>query len=575
MRWLPLVLVLFSAASCDASSSPPAVRNALIITLDTTRADALSHAGGPPGVTPALDRLASEGLAYREARTVTPLTLPSHSSMFTGLYPPRHTVRDNNASLPTSAVTLAERASESGFDTAAFVASIALESRGGLRQGFAVYDQPEPPRFQESPQYGERSAELVTARALSWLANRATDGPFLLWVHYFDPHYPYAPPAELAGTAGGNAYLGEVAAVDRAIGSLLERFRAAGALDQTLVVVVGDHGEALGDHGELTHGAFCYDSTLRVPFLLRYPDGWRAGETSTAVVSVADVAPTVAEALGLAPLSDVDGTSLWRRSDDPSRGVYFESLYGRIHYGWSPLVGWLDARGKYVHSSEPQLFDPRTDPGETRDRLGEQPEASRPYRAAIETLLARPPLTSSSSRAELGGARALELAALGYASGPEQAGVHDPLATEDRPAPHRRIDEARRFHAAQAHGVEGRLAEAIAGYESVLAENPLHTSALYELGQAYRNADRCEDAIEPLRRTIALGDDWFGPHFNLASCLARLGRDDEAIESYEQTLALHADLTVAYDELIGLLERRAAAGDAERAQELRALRPLD
>ncbi|MEQ1894405.1 MAG: sulfatase, partial [Planctomycetota bacterium] len=259
----------------------PAVRgpSVLLLTLDTTNPEALGAYGGPAGLTPNLDRLAREGLLFEEARAVAPLTLPAHASMLTGLYPPRHGLRRNGElALAPEARTLAERAREQGYATGAFVAAVVLAPEFGLAQGFETYDAPAVPKDVEEHLAASRSAEEIATRALAWLAARDDERPFFLWLHFYDPHFPYRPPAAASARAGGNDYLGEVSALDEAIGRVLDALGRSGALENTLVAALADHGEGLGRHGEETHGAFVFDSTLRIPFLLRLPGAARAGE---------------------------------------------------------------------------------------------------------------------------------------------------------------------------------------------------------------------------------------------------------------------------------------------------------
>ena len=360
-RILPAVPCLVALAAIGCSADPPAApsekaaskTSILLVTLDTTRADALGCLGGRPGVTPRLDALAREGVLYTQARTTAPVTLPAHASMFTGLYPIRHGARDNGRTpLPPEATTLAELAREAGLETAAFVAAAVLDDAWGLDQGFETYVDPTRPHDGSvSAMYVERSAEEVVGDALRWLRERDAGRPFLLWVHLFDPHAPYVPPPAFARQAGGDPYLGEVARADAGVGALLDELARQDLDDETLVVVVSDHGEGLGDHGEVTHGSLAYDTTLRVPLIVRHPDGRRAGTRSDEAASVVDVLPTVAAALGLEAPAGIDGVDLGEPLDGAERGIFFETSYGFLHYGWSPISGWLEGGLKYVHDA--------------------------------------------------------------------------------------------------------------------------------------------------------------------------------------------------------------------------------
>ncbi len=474
----PLLAALLQAA-CGGGAAPGP--SAVLITLDTTRWDVVGAMGGRQGSTPHLDALAAEGVTFLQAHTVAPLTLPAHSSMLTGLYPLRHTVRDNNAKLPDSAETLAERARAHGLATAAFVASAALDRVTGVAQGFDVFDQPATPELQTQHDFAERPATAVTEAALRWLRGRDRGRPFLLWVHYFDPHAPYEPPP--AHSQAAHPYLGEVASMDQEIGRLLHALRDDPAWGSTLVLAVADHGEALGDHGEPTHSAYCYESVLRVPLLLRRPGAAGAGERSAELATVADVHPTLVEHLGLGEPGDVDGLSLLRPLP-AERGVYFECYYGYLYYGWSPLAGWLDPRGKYLHSTRPELYDLRADPAEARSLEALLPRVAGDYQRALAAAAARPTLAPD-EHAGLDQEHLTRLQAIGYAAGGRAAAVPGPLDPSGLPAPRDRRDELARFLECQGMTGAGMLEPAIAGFARIVRENPLHVYALYELGQLY------------------------------------------------------------------------------------------
>ena len=331
-------------AGSPSSTSLFAPRSALLITLEATRRDALGAYGAAPSVTPHLDDLAEEAIRYEWARSVAPLSRPAHASIATGLYPPRHGLRsERSQALADRAVTVAERARAAGFATAAFLGSRALDESSGLLQGFEHHGAPPPgdPTFGDVP---KRPAAEVVGEATAWLQERPRERPFFLWVHCSDARRPRHG-TDAPETA---AYLEEVGAIDRALGELFAVLAAEDLLEETFVAVAGAGGEALGEHGELGAGLELWDSTLRVPLLLRYHDGFGAGEASSEIVSVADLAPTLLEAMGLESRGsgDLDGTSLYYQSVATDRGVYFESYDGWERFGWSPLVGVADARGK-------------------------------------------------------------------------------------------------------------------------------------------------------------------------------------------------------------------------------------
>lgn len=453
-RWIFGWMAPWMAISpgCGAPAQPS---SALLVTLDATRADAVGAYGGPALVTPHLDLLAREGISYAVARSVAPLTLPAHASMLTGLYPPRHGVRSNApALLPDAAVTLAEAARRAGCDTAAFVASRLLSKDTGLGQGFDTWDEPAGE---------ERSGDEVARRAANWLRGRANPaGRFFLWVNLFDAHLPWDAPEPFVEQARGDAYLAEVARADAALGLLVEELRTLGLFEGTAIAVVGDHGEPRGEHGERTHGHFVYEGALRVPFVVRPAAGGvgseRRGSADGGAASVADVAPTLARALGLAapPAGDgSDGIDLLARPIPPERAVYFECLTGFLHLGWSPLVGWADARTKYIHSPEPELYVPELWPDERVNRIYERSaEECAAYRARLAELASGPTLATAAEPA-----------------------LGELLALTDLPSPHGRAAELERCDRAQALLAEGRSAEALAVLREIVAHNPRNTWA--------------------------------------------------------------------------------------------------
>jgi arylsulfatase A-like enzyme len=404
----PLLLFLVAGSACGPAGPSP--RSALLVTLDTTRADALSCYGARAHTTVALDALAREGVLYERAYSPVPITLPAHASLLTGLVPLRHGVRVNGEhALAEEARTLAEAARAAGLATAAFVSADVLAPAFGLAQGFEHYSVVDAPRAARGAGGQERPAAATVDAALAWFAARDPARPYFLWVHLFDAHAPYAPPAELARDFS-TPYLAEVAAMDHALARLFAALDGSGAGERPFVLVVGDHGEAFGEHGEDGHGLTCQEATLRVPLLARWPDGRRAGERSQELVGVVDVAPTVAEALGLALGEGLDGRSFFRESLPEGRGLYFESYQAWYTRGWSPIAGWLDAQGKYAHSSAPEFHDWRADPGEARDLVGERDV--RPYLSALARVVALPRLTP----VEPGEAARSAVAALGYGS---------------------------------------------------------------------------------------------------------------------------------------------------------------
>jgi arylsulfatase A-like enzyme len=542
--------------------------NVLLVTLDTTRADALSCQGGRPGVTPTLERFAAEGVRFARAQSVAPLTVPSHASMLTGLYPPRHTLRANGlAALPSSARTLAESCRDGGLETAAFVSALVLDRSFGLDQGFDTYDQPPRPTVKDSSVYPQRRGKKTVAAFEQWLSRRPSDRRFFAWVHLFDPHAPYVPEPEFLAQAGGDPYLGEVAATDANVARILGLLSQHGLAENTLVLIVGDHGESLGEHGERTHSAYCYRSTNDVPFLVRFPDRRHRGDVRDDVVSVADVCPTALAALGLQVPPEIDGRDVFAGTPDPERGVYCESFTGFFEYGWSPLAGWIGASAKYLASSEPEFYDLAVDPREERNLTGSRPEFERAARAHLGEVFARPTLAASAKQDGAGLTDALR--SLGYAdAAPMRDDVPSPLEPSDRPSPKSRASELEALLFANALVDDHQNERALPLLEEILRANPRNTTALDSCALVLVQLGRHAEAEARLREHVALGHLPCGPRINLATCAEQRGDVLGAIRWFESALELEPNDPRVLTELAGLYER---IGKSERADELRAL----
>ena len=347
-------------------------RNVLLITLDTMRADRLPAYGFQGVDTPVLDRIAAEGTIFEEAFAAAPLTLPSHASLFTGIYPPRLGVRDNaGAPLGSEFTTLAEFLRAQGLETAAFVASAVLAPGRGVEQGFGLYSGGDPARCASAGPPTRRRAGHVVDDALSWLERR-DGGPFFAWVHLFDTHRPFDLPPDYQDRYL-DPYLAAIAYEDSQIGRLIVHLESRRLLEDTLVVVVGDHGESLGDHGEESHGIFVYQEALRVPLIMRGPGV--SARRVTGPVRLVDVTPTVLSLLGLTA-SDIDGTSLMGRGErggpEGDLEVYSESMYP-LRFGWAPLRSLRADRYKLIDAPRPELYDLSSDPGEERNASEQHP----------------------------------------------------------------------------------------------------------------------------------------------------------------------------------------------------------
>ncbi|OGD18662.1 MAG: hypothetical protein A2W03_08700 [Candidatus Aminicenantes bacterium RBG_16_63_16] len=348
--------------------------NLLVVTLDTVRADRLGCYGDRLARTPAIDALAGRGVLFQDCYTSVPLTLPAHCTLFTGRWPFALGVRNNAFyALDPGELTLAERLKADEYDTSALVASYVLKERFGLNQGFDLYDD----RLGYEEKAGSLDAEIpadqVYRKFQAWLAGRGGQSqPFFLWVHFFDPHKPYAPPAEYLKLAGGDAYRGEVAFVDYHVGRIIDDLRERKLLDRTLIVLVGDHGEAFGEHQENGHGIFCYEESIRVPLVFFNPALFSKPRLVRQRVRLVDVMPTLLEILKAGDPRNSQGKSLVElmrgREEKTPRPVYLESLYGTEAYNWAPLTAWVSGSLKYISLPQAELYDLQTDPLE-RDNL--------------------------------------------------------------------------------------------------------------------------------------------------------------------------------------------------------------
>jgi arylsulfatase A-like enzyme/Flp pilus assembly protein TadD len=344
--------------------------NLLIITLDTMRADRIGAYGHEEANTPNLDRLAERGIRFTDCYSPVPLTLPAHCSLFTGRYPLGHRVRDNGTFLLSeSEITLAELMKNDGFDTFAVVASFVLMANFGLDQGFKDYDDSLDASELLRNFYSEIPADEVHAKFQRWLRGRE-ENKFFAWVHFYDPHLPYEPPDRFKGSRDSleGLYDGEVAFVDHYVGKIVEDLEGKNVLDDTLIVIVGDHGEAFGEHQEYGHSVFCYEENLRVPLMFVNPRLFPEGDVVEGRVSLADVMPTILEMFGLDVPAAVQGMSftgmLSGKKERGKRSFYIESMYGNETLGWAPLAGIIDGPYKYISLPEPELYDLEKDRGE-------------------------------------------------------------------------------------------------------------------------------------------------------------------------------------------------------------------
>jgi arylsulfatase A-like enzyme/Flp pilus assembly protein TadD len=515
----------------------------LLVSIDTLRADALGSYGRAGAETPWLDGLARGGVRFDRAHAHNVVTLPSHANLLSGRYPLAHGVRDNSgfrfsADQPTLATILKAR----GYRTGAFVSSFALDSRFGLDAGFDVYDD----RLGGAETHTaflvpERRGPETVEAAVRWRAAQG-DVPVFLFVHLYEPHFPYAPPPPLAARFPGQPYQGEVAAVDAALGPLLEPILKAGDRGRTLVVMTADHGEALGDHGEATHGIFAYEATLHVPLILYAPRLLPPTVVSAPVRHV-DVLPTVLDLLGLPPPPESDGRSLLPLiggGSAPDTPSYFEALSASLNQGWAPLRGVIDGGLKYVDLPLPELYDVTADPGETRNLAAERPADLERLRG----LLSR--LRTTESRVQPGteDADARErLRALGYAAAGQPLREKERYTEDDDPK--RLIDlDARASEVLRLYHA-GDLDGALAQSREIIRRRPGMPIAHLHEAFLLRERGDLRGAVEAARRAVALRPGDAESAALLGVYLSQAGRPREAVDLLEPyAKAPHADLDV-------------------------------
>jgi arylsulfatase A-like enzyme/Tfp pilus assembly protein PilF len=546
----------------SARAAPPAARpDVVLVTIDTWRADAAGFAGNREVETPTLDRLAATGLVFSDARAHNVVTLPSHANLLTGLYPFQHGVRDNSgyvldAGLPTLATLLRS----AGYATGAFVGAYPLDSRFGLANGFEVYDDGYRLGSEGSSfTIAERRGDEVVAAALAWW-REAAGKPRLLWVHLYDPHASYSPPEPFAARYARRPYLGEVAAADSFLAPLL-RPHLEGDEPPAFVVVTSDHGEALGDHGELTHGLFAYEATLRVPLLV-WGAGVAPGRDARAARHV-DVLPTILARLGIESPRRLPGRSLLAPA--VASDCYFEAFSTALNRGWAPLRGLVRAGKKAIDLPLPELYDLARDPLERTNLAPSAPGELEDLLGALPRESAWPPPRRAPTSEE-----ARQLASLGYAVGrAEPRSAHGPA--DD---PKRLIAIDRKLHEVVDLFARGRFEEAVGRAREVIAERPESPEAYDHLALALRELERHEEAIAALGAGLERAAVKESLARQLGMALAEVGRAAEAVAVLEP-LAGDGDP----ETLRVLASALSDAGDPARALALleraRALAPSD
>ncbi|HWF84984.1 MAG TPA: sulfatase-like hydrolase/transferase [Vicinamibacterales bacterium] len=569
--WIALIAgIAMAVAGCSRRPPAPMLAsaqfrgaNVLLVTIDTLRRDRLGAYGSTAGLTPTLDRLAASGIVYEHAYSHVPMTLPAHTSILTGRVPATHGVHNNTSfrvadNLPTLATTL----KGAGYRTGAFVGAFVLDARFGLNRGFDDYDDRYPHSSGTATfRFDERRGSEVVQAAGDWILNQGDQGsgirdqgsgPWFAWVHLFDPHAPYdAPPEYRAGRA---PYDAEVAYADAMLGRLLDRLRAAHALDRTLIVMTADHGESLGEHGETTHGLFAYDATLAVPLIVA-GSSIAAGRIDTPV-GHDDIMPTILDLAAVAPPAGMDGRSLVA-PPPADRGIVFEALDANLTRGWAPLTGIVSDHWKYIDLPIRELYDVQADPRELTNAAERDPAHRDLLARALARMASLPRQTGNPTM--LDADAAARLRALGYAGGAALPRKEAYTAADD---PKALVALNERFNSALEAFDAGRTTDAFAAFAGILRDRPDFLTARTSAATVLLDAGRPADAVALLRGAPAAQARSAQLLAKLGTALADAGDLSGAASAFEQARAggdQNPDLVNALGVVYARLGRQADA----------------
>src|SRR6266852_2027847 len=572
---LIISFLVWMPATFAASNSAP---NVVVVTIDTLRADHLGCYGYKQISTPNIDALAADGARFERAYTVVPVTLPSHTVMFTGTYPMLSGMHDFGGNkLSPQQPTLASVLKQSGYVTGAVIGAAVLDSRFGLNQGFDFYyDHFDFSRLEEANlDEMERPGNVVADLALDWLGKNSQK-KFFLWMHLYDPHFPYRPPEPYSREYASQPYDGEIAFADEQVGRLLRFLKDKGLYQNTVIVLTGDHGESLGEHGEKTHGFFIYNVTMHVPLIIHLP-GKPATQTVADPVSLVDLMPTVLAATGLDIPSQVQGRSLLSalrgEKIDRDRTLYGETFLPRLHFNWSELRGAENAKYHFIDAPRPELYDLTKDPGELRNLFPEKKAVAEEMRAKLAGLIRE--YSAGKELAEKTGldpALMERLKSLGYAG---FSGGGDPTITNrDLPDPKDRIATYELISDAIADSQHGRYPESIEKLNAAIKTEPQSVSAHYLQGLNYYRSKMFTEAVDELQKTVQLSPDYSLAIFNLGMAQAHAGQIDPAIATLQRALQLDSsNFEAAYNLGVAFIQKKELQPAAEAFQRSIAINP--
>ncbi len=548
-----------AASAPAAGAAPPSVvpPNIVLITVDTTRADRMGFLGSERGLTPNLDTLARQSVVFTRAYSQVPLTAPSHATILTGTYPQFHQI--NNFGIPL-AKTLPYAPAilrAHGYHTAAFVGALVLDPKAGsvpgFERGFDTYDA----GFTQMPPGGdryhtaERRGDVVVAHALAWLKQHP-HGPFFMWVHLYDPHDPYDPPEPYRSRYNSAPYDGEIAYADSAAGKLLGELRTRGVYENSVIAVMSDHGEALGEHGEDTHGMFLYDETIHVPLLFKLPKEVSEGERVDDRVGLVDVLPTILQAAGIAIPKEVQGESLLGmiHATPGDRPMYAESDYAYTSFGWSSLRSLRTGKYLFVEAPRRELYDQGTDPQAKSNLAPTSKAVADTLEGQLDAFRQKTSTSREAPTATLDDDQQAKLASFGYFADNAPTAAGAKTSSID---PKDKIEISNTLHRVELLAQDLHYEEAIALLEQVIKKEPDQFIAYRQLGQIYMVRGDFKKAVPVLRKAVELRPDSMKDHFALGMALYQTGEFTASVPEFEKVVALapaweqaHLVLATAY-----------------------------
>ncbi len=565
-RRLVRVLTALIVIPALAQIAPKPAANVVLITIDTLRADHLGCYGYKQIKTPNIDGLAADSARFERAFTVVPVTLPSHTAMMTGTYPMLSGMHDFSGNkLSPLQPTLASVLKKEGYLTGAVIGAAVLDSRFGLNQGFDFYyDHFDFSRLDEANlDEMERPGNLVADTTLDWLAKNSQK-KFFLWMHLYDPHAPYKPPEPYLTAYASQPYDGEIAFADEQVGRLIKFLKDKGIYQNTVIVLAGDHGESLGEHGEKTHGFFIYNATMHVPLIIKLPDGVSA-RTIADPVSLVDLMPTVLGAVGLQIPTEVQGRNLLPQihankdrdvSVDSARVLYGETFMPRLHFNWSELRGAENTKYHFIDAPRPELYDLAKDPGEVQNLFADKKAVAGEMRAKLVDMIRD--YSAGKEMAEKTGldpALMERLKSLGYAG--FSGGTDPTISSRDLPDPKDRVAIYELISDAISDSQHRRYQESIDKLKTVVKTEPNSVPAHYLQGLDYYKLKMFPDAVEELQKTVQLSPDYALAFFNLGMAQAHSGQLDAAIVTLQRTLQLDAtNFEAAYNLGVAFAQKR-------------------